>query len=59
MPNLFWIKIAGACINIDKKAQYEIKPRGTETKYSCAIADMKKTIKLAISFEDPIWSKGL
>ena len=45
--------MAGACINIAKNAQYETKPKGTETKYSCAIAEIKNTNKLAVNFEHP------
>lgn len=48
-----WMNMVGACIIIAKNAQYEINPRGTETKYSWAIADTKNTIKLAAVRLDP------
>lgn len=51
--------MTGACIIIARNAQYETKPNGTETRYSWATAEMKKTTMLAVSFEVPIWSNGL
>lgn len=47
------MKMTGACITIAKKAQHEINPRGTETKYSWVTADTKNTNKLAAAFETP------
>lgn len=59
LPSLRWMKITGACIIIARNAQYEIKPKGTDTRYSWAMAEMKNTIKLAPSLETPTYNSGL
>lgn len=42
-----------------RNAQHDIKPRGTETKYSCASAETKKTNRLAAALDTPSCKRGL
>ena len=53
LSSFFWMKITGACMIMAKKAQHEIKPSGTETKYSWAKADIKNTNRFAAALEKP------